>query len=340
MKTRKRELARPGIYGTVENPIVVLETDLREIAETFSDVVKAPVSLNGHWPDPAKPRLGNVTSVTYDEEARVLSGEIEEQDALAKAVEEGFFPDCSIGSRRRASDGKMYLHHLAYLGEEPPAVKNLVSEIIRSLESPELKLAASEAGACLMLPPPKAARLRLSDPAHTEKSAGDSGKTQDNKEAHSMDELEKAKAELAANAEKISALEAENDKLREELASLAEKYPDEGIELSDGDPRVKSLMRDLREGKKAALMEAASRKVPKAKQPLVARLAESFSVGAGIELSDGDTKKSVSQFDLLAEIFAAVLPPVKTGALELSDGEEPEGEGKCAVSSRELINNF
>ncbi len=87
MKTRIRELAKPGIFGTADNPQIVTEKDLEEIAETFPDVQKAPVTF-GHWPDPARPRLGNVIAVQWNPETKVLTGTIEEQDELAKAVDD------------------------------------------------------------------------------------------------------------------------------------------------------------------------------------------------------------------------------------------------------------
>ncbi|WP_304223107.1 hypothetical protein [Gracilinema caldarium] len=152
MKTRTRELARPGIFGSVDNPQIVTEKDLQEIAETFPDVQKAPVTF-GHWPDPTRPRLGNVIAVQWDPKAKVLTGTIEEQDELAKAVDEGYYPDVSIGAKRRAVDGKMYLHHLAYLGEEPPAIKDLVASINKEL-MPDI--AASDFDGAISFPSPNA----------------------------------------------------------------------------------------------------------------------------------------------------------------------------------------
>jgi len=160
MKTRVRELAKPGIFGSADNPQIVAEKDLQEIAETFPEIGKAPVTF-GHWPDPARPRLGNVISVTWDPEAKVLSGTIEEQDELAKAVDEGYYPDVSIGAKRRAVDGKMYLHHLAYLGEEPPAIKDLLSAINKEL-MPDI--AASDFDGAVSLPDPKTAPIPQADP--------------------------------------------------------------------------------------------------------------------------------------------------------------------------------
>jgi hypothetical protein len=171
MKTRVRELARPGIFGSADNPQIVTEKDLQEIAETFPEIGKAPVTF-GHWPDPARPRLGNVISVTWDPVAKVLSGTIEEQYELAKAVDEGYYPDVSIGAKRRAVDGKMYLHHLAYLGEEPPAIKDLVSAINKEL-MPDI--AASDFDGAVSLPDPKTAPIPQADFTSVQSPTADEG---------------------------------------------------------------------------------------------------------------------------------------------------------------------
>ena len=102
MKTRKRELARAGIFGSVDNPVVVKESELEEIAETFSEIGKAPIKLGGHWTE-NRPRLGNVISVIYDKKTKTLSGEVEEQDALSEAVDAGYYPDVSIGAKQKLS---------------------------------------------------------------------------------------------------------------------------------------------------------------------------------------------------------------------------------------------
>ena len=123
MRIRKREIARSGIYGAVENPKIVSAKDIKEIAETFSDIGRAPIQF-GHYSEASSPRLGNVVNVYADKDGNSLYADIEEHDTLADAVDSGFYPDVSIGARARAGDGKMYLHHLAYLGQEAPAVKN------------------------------------------------------------------------------------------------------------------------------------------------------------------------------------------------------------------------
>lgn len=326
MKKRTRELAKPGIYGTTDNPQVVTEQDLREIAETFPDIKKAPVSLTGHWPDPAKPRLANVVELVFDEKTKVLSGTIEEHDSLYDAVEEGFYPDVSIGAKRRAADSKMYLHHLAYLGEEPPAIKDLLAEINQKLENPE-DIAASDSNGVRFFPPVSSKLIVLSDSPSNTKPANP-GATNPPKEVQSMDLLQKLvdaitdpdeKAKAQAALDKAREAETEAVSLKEKLDTLAKKYPDEELALSDADPRVSAMVRDFRETKKGDLLKIASGKVPKAKQNLIEALADSFSTSRTLELSDGKEKKTVSQFDLMGSILAAIPEAVRPGQLDLGD---------------------
>lgn len=317
MKTRTRELAKPGIYGTVDNPIIVSEKELREIAETFSDIKKAPVSLNGHWPDASKPRLGNVVSVTFDETKKTLLGTVEEHDNLAQAVEEGFFPDVSIGGKRRASDGKMYLHHLAYLGEEPPAVKNLISDILENL-NPDDEIAASDRAGVIRLPSHTSHQLVLSDPILSTMPSNEGTKKEPKEEP--MRTLEEAEAELKAEKENTAKLTAEVEKMKVMLEELAEKYPDEGIALSDADPRVSRLMTELRQNKRDQIIKKAEGKLPKGKEGVLLALADSLTTSQSLELSDGQQKKKVSQLDVLGEFLDILPSPVKEGRMDLSDG--------------------
>jgi len=336
MKLRKRELAKPGIYGTVDNPTVVTERELEEIAETFPEIKKSPVSLSGHWLDPSKPRLGNVVSLAYDKASKVLSGEVEEHDTLAAAVDAGYYPDVSISGKRRAADGKMYLHHLAYLGEEPPAIKDLVAEIKDALAEPEGdEIAAADSASCVSFPSPTAKQLFLSDPEATggepvAKPGAPAGK-QPRKE-DSMDPLDEAVAGITDEAKKkeaggaLAGLKAQADqaaKYKAQLEKLAKDYPDAGIELSDrADPRVDELVRQVRAGKTEALLRSAAGKIPKAKQGLLSALAGTFSLGSSVELSDGEKKVEKSQFEALAELVDSLPPLVRPGKLDLSDGED------------------
>jgi hypothetical protein len=149
-----------------------------------------------------------VISVAYDEAAKSLTGEVEEHDALAKVVDDGFYPNVSIGTKRRASDGKMYLHHLAYLGEEPPAIKDLKASITDKLEKPADDLAALDGNyGCMFFPPV----LNLSD-----------GKPSNQKKEKSMTE-EELKAALEEAKKRIAELEAEKAAQSPDVKAALEK---------------------------------------------------------------------------------------------------------------------
>lgn len=295
MKTRKRELAKVGIFGSTDNPIVVTEKDLREIAETFPDQKTAPIQF-GHWADAASPRLGNVVSVSYDEKEKSLTGEIEEHDVLHDAVEQGYFPDVSIGAKKRASDGKMYLHHLAYLGEQPPAIKDLKKSIGEALDkaTPE-KVAASDEDDFIQMPSAGAARLYLSD-------------TKPKKEKTSMTE------------EEIKAMQEENARLR------AANEANEKLLADSAKNRL--------EAEKEQLKKAAAGKIPEGDTAKLLNLCDAFESGRTIELSDADggTKKE-SPVAVLSEIFSHIKLPVEPGEMNLSDTAAAEGQQRKNYAS-------
>lgn len=295
MKIRKRELAKAGIFGSIDNPVVVKESELEEIAETFPEIKKAPVKLGGHWTD-NRPRLANVISVTYDKKTKTLSGEVEEQDELSAAVDAGYYPDVSIGAKQRASDGKMYLHHLAYLGDEPPQIKDLESQIAENLSEAEKNIAASDATSdkdVRSYPSTAEKRLYLSDTENQKEKINDGG--------------------LSMTEEEIKAMQVENERLKAENESK-EKM------LSDS-------MAAARERDKEALRKAAEGKVTQPQMDGLMALCDSFQDGKTIELSDSDGKKKTENpISVLTGIFESLKPKVEPGTLNLSDSEPKEVE--------------
>jgi len=313
MKIRKREIAKVGIFGSKDNPQIVTEKDLKEIAETFKNVKKAPISLSGHWPDASSPRLGNVVNITYDEKAQTLTGEIEEEDALAEAVEAGYYPDVSIGARQRASDGKMYLHHLAYLGEEPPAIKDLVKEI-----KEDLGIAASDNFVSRRFPSPSEKRLYLSDtPPESQKHenkmamelSSTSGSGGGDCSPKPNEEVNVTEQEAQVLREKNEKLEAENKKLQDENK----------LALSDAEKQKKESDRE----RLKTAME--SKKIANPIREKALRLCDALDNAKTIELSDSEApegKRKVSAVDCLIELVSSFTPAVKEGTLNLSDGED------------------
>ncbi|MCL2128468.1 MAG: hypothetical protein FWH38_09455 [Treponema sp.] len=331
MRTRTREIARVGIFGSKDDPQVVTERDLLEIAETFAEIKSAPVTF-GHWADAESPRLGNVVSVSYDAAAKSLLAEINEEDALADAVDAGYYPDASIRSKQRASDGKMYLVHLAYLGQEAPAVKALVSNI-----KEPLGIAASEAAGIRAFPCPSGKRLFLSDtPPETQKKFNDiSSKTEKPPEAGMKQPTDKETCSCAgggvpaqAREEAFSMTDEEAKKLREENERLKAEAQAKDLALSEAANQRREA---ARERLKAVMDEKG---IPKPVQEKALRLSDSFEDGKAIELSDTEApegKRKASQSGCLIEILSAFARPVETGALNLSDGGDA---GSAAAAGR------
>jgi len=314
MKIRKREIAKCGIYGSKDDPQIVTEHDLKEIAETFGEIKTAPITF-GHWGNAAAPRLGNVTAVTYDSKAKSLTAEIQEDDILAATVDAGYYPDVSIRSKQRASDGKMYLVHLAYLGQEAPAIKDLQASVQESLG-----IAASEADGLKAFPPPSGKRLYLSD---TPPDIHFKENMESSPAFESVSEVAGGKDSTKSNEEVSTMTKEEEQKLREENERLKTESQQKDLALSDAGKRRREAERE----RLKAAME--SRRVPVGIREKALSLCESLEDGKTIELSDTQApegKRSVTPVDCLIEILTAFPQPVQTGVLNLSDGDDAGSE--------------
>lgn len=299
MKTRKREIAKVGVFGSLENPTAVRESDLLEIVETFKDQKTAPIKLGSHWSE-NRPRLGQVVALEYDKKTKSLMATIEEQDVLAKAVDEdGYYPDVSIGAKQRASDGKMYLHHLAYLGDEPPAIKDLEQQIAKDMEEAEKQaIAASDAEKdFVVFPGTNEKVLALSD-----------GIKKEEKKEVSMTE-----AEFKAMQEENARLKAENEAKDKMLSDSAKAQL---------------------EREKEDLRKAAEGKVTQPEMEKLMALADTFGEAKTIELSDSNGgTKSERPLAVLAGIFAGMSQKVETGEMNLSDSDSAPAAEKLNYSA-------
>jgi len=278
MRIRKREIARSGIYGTTENPKIVSAKDIKEIAETFPDIGRAPIQF-GHYSEASSPRLGNVVNVYSDQDGKSLYADIEEHDTLADAVDSGFYPDVSIGARERASDGKMYLHHLAYLGQEVPAVKKLIAEI----KEPLGIAAADDAGTQVLFPALGDFMMNLSEPVKPKKE------------------------ENKVTQEEAKKLQEENERLKKELDK-------KNVELSDS---IKHKTAAGSERLKSA-MSAAKIPAPQQERFLQIAAAIDPGKTIELSDGSGGTEK-IGAIDALIRVVSAMPQPVQEGKLDLND---------------------
>ncbi len=278
MVRRTLELATVGVHGLRGQRVT--EQDLVEITQTFSG--SSPVTI-GHKLADWMPAFGRVSSVSYDRNRKTLKGVVELSDLLAEAYDAGLYSSWSIGAPRRAADGKRVLHHLAFLGAVPAAVKNL-----------------KDLGA-----------VNLSDFDPEEVIVNS---TQE-EEGMTLEELQ---AKYEAEKQAREAAEQRADAAEQKLSSGAS-----GVELSDVEKENAELKKKVAATRREKLLEAAKGKVPKDRESDLVALADRIAADTEtIELSDGDGKKEeVDSVDLLTRIFQAMAGPVKEGELDLSDEE-------------------
>lgn len=123
-KLIRLQIARTGTFGADGRTIV--RQDLQDVLDTFDG--KAPISL-GHYAarQDWMPSWGNVENLMLeagDGEEATLVADISIRDVLWDAIKSGFYPGWSVSIPTKP-DGKHYLHHLAFLGAMPPAIRDL-----------------------------------------------------------------------------------------------------------------------------------------------------------------------------------------------------------------------
>lgn len=128
-------LAKVGNFGGQE----VTEEYLAEISKNFTGNVPVVLDLKGHPKGEILnyPKMGEVITVWLDNS--ILYGVLELQPVLAGAMDGGYYDSWSIGAKQNSS-GEFYLHHLALLGEMPPAIKEVRETVLKQLEIPRTEL--------------------------------------------------------------------------------------------------------------------------------------------------------------------------------------------------------
>jgi hypothetical protein len=216
----------------------------------------------------------------------------------------------------------MYLVHLAYLGQEAPAVKDLAASVKESLG-----IAAAEAAGARAFPSPSERRLYLSETPpdklfltnDTEDAPGAGNGPQPGPGAgsgaagaggHSAEGASSPKA-----SKEVGMTEDEARNLREENERLKAEGQAKDLALSEAAGKQRDAARDR-------LKAAMDGKVPKGLQDKFLELSGAFEEGKVVELSDETApggKRKTSGADLLLEIVAALPKPVEPGILSLSD---------------------
>ncbi len=322
MKTLKRELMHVGMFGA--DGTTVTKNDIAECAATFDG--KCPIVI-GHELADWMPKFGNVKKVSIQENGDSLVGdEIEIHDLLAEASNDDnkFFDDISASIRRRASDGKRYLHHVAYLGAIPPKIRDL--KVFSDLEL----LCLADDGAAVNVDyratkeAADASADQVSEALRRISERGSAGWALKDV-LSALGELTTWATEMFINGAQIP------ETLLQQMKNFADKKATEHKEDSVEDAKLKEendkLKADLADANKTirasvrtALTQAMNGKIPKGKQKLVLTLADSLAEGQPIELADEDgTVTKHTPIELLRQIIEAIPVAVQPGQEDFGD---------------------
>ncbi len=220
---KRLELARTGQFG-IDGTELTLE-DLREAVETFDGT--SPVSI-GH--QMAKedwfPSFGSILSVELEEDPDgvngVMMGDVQMNEILSDAYDQGFYTGWSISLPRRGVDGKRYIHHLAFLGAVPPKIRDL--KVIKELNK-ETAIDMSDVSSDSTF-----TYAQLPDTAGKNQEEHMEGKDKKPEEVKEFSDQQKAKIDRA---EKIFR-EGKRDKLRAAAGNIVpEENMESLLELSD-----------------------------------------------------------------------------------------------------------
>jgi len=137
----KLELAKTGNH----NGITITPEDILDMVNTFSGDV--PVTI-GHTLDDTMPAYGWVTMLELSEDSATLIGTVELGSDLEKGLADESYKNWSIGAGRD-ENGRMYLHHVAFLGAVPPMIKDL--KMIEMGDTSELVTLTNQSKAKVLL---------------------------------------------------------------------------------------------------------------------------------------------------------------------------------------------
>lgn len=290
-KIRTWQLCRTGTFG--QDGAKITEKDLKDIVETFTPT--RPISI-GH--DSAKgdnfPKFGDVLAIDgiYDDAKhkgeKVLVGMVMLHPELEKQFSDkddgdGCYKGWSVTIPKRASDGKRYLHSLAICGATPPKIPGLEQLMVKSCYSDGDTVEVFD----------------FSDAI-------------DYQEEIPMTEEEK---------KKMSDLEAENKKLREDAEKAsASKKDEENKKEKFSDSKEYEDMQKKIEDLEASRKEAVVKGVCDKFADIPAGLKDSVQKVAGVlasttesfEFSDKDGNKSnKTALDLFSDLLSGLIAAPK-----------------------------
>ena len=309
-RIRTLQLARTGVHGTQSARLT--KQDFAEMIETFT---QSPVYL-GHEKShhDSEPSYGKVIELNLSDDGETLYGDVVLEPEVDKLFSDKKYDGWSIGCPRRRIDNKRVLHHLALLGSTKPAIPNLR----------QVKVSKSEYADEI-----SAAEYKFS------------GEMPEFKES-SQEEIPMTKEEQ----EKMSALEAENKRLKDEAEKKAaykagedkEKKFSDSQEYADMQKKISALEASRKEAVVKGVCDKFADSIPAGLKDGVQKIAGVLASGEDrFEFSDKDGNKTEkSALDLFGDILDGLCAAKKNegiterqfNASEFADKSGDDGKDK------------
>ena len=303
-KLIRLEIAKTGTFGA-QGSIITAE-DLKEVVANFDG--KCPVSL-GHYMTKQDwwPQWGNVENITLEEKEdgeAVLIGDISVNEVLYEAMKEGFYPSWSVSIPQRASDGKRYLHHLAFIGATPPKIRDLKLFSVADGTAPENSIKVEGEG--------------FSFGDYASYSYADMG-IESFRETGEESEKEDEKSEESKKGEEI------------------EKDESGKNDFADN-PVIKTAKKIFNSAIKSKLDEALKDKLPPAMMGKVHEFADLAC--DDFDFADGAEQPAI--ISLFLDIVNAMksIPAVKTGRMDFADVEGAPKPSDSKIDTRRMAMKF
>ena len=307
-KLIRLEIAKTGTFGA-QGSIITAE-DLKEVVANFDG--KCPVSL-GHYMTKQDwwPQWGNVENITLEEKEdgeAVLIGDISVNEVLYEAMKEGFYPSWSVSIPQRASDGKRYLHHLAFIGATPPKIRDLKLFSVADGTAPENSIKVEGEG--------------FSFGDYASYSYADMG----------IESFHEAGEEESEKPEK------KNEKSEDPKNEEEDEKDESGKNDFADSPAMKTARKIFNSAIKSKLDEALKHKLPPAMMDKVHEFADLAC--DDFDFADGAEQPAI--ISLFLDIVNAMksIPAVKTGRMDFADVEGAPKPSDSKIDTRRMAMKF
>lgn len=307
--------------GKANNGLSLTLSELQEAVKNFKDT--RPISID-HIKTGKEPKYGEVKWVELNKD--VLEGEIGLLPEVQPLFEKGLYNKWSSGFKR--GDNGMYLHHLALLGAQPPAIEGL--QVVNFSEDCKCDVEIEynfkdEYGYKFDVISRFMRELR-------EWFIEKYGKDEADKVASNW-KIEDVQAPVKEKEIKesinFSNKLGEDTMTIEEMQKQLDEEKNKAKNFSDELTLYKKREKEL---KKEALKNAMNGKVPKEKIDMVLEFSDKIETGSK-EFSD---KKNRDFFEVITEVFSSLPNMVDTKEYSFSDSTKPTKE----VSVQEMLNKM